>query len=158
MIYIFDTNSFRELEHFYPEIFVSVWDELDKLAEKGIFLSTREVWREMERGDLSPHLEQWLKEKGINKIFTTPSPEETQFITTIFSVKHFRALIGEKQLLRGTPVADPFVIACAKIKNGTVVTEEKYKPNAAKIPNVCKHFDIPCINLEQLMQQQGWKF
>jgi hypothetical protein len=71
---------------------------------------------------------------------------------------HFQALIGEKQRLMGTPVADPFVIACAKIRQGTVVTEERLKPHAAKIPNVCQHVSVPCIDLETFMQKQGWSF
>jgi hypothetical protein len=56
------------------------------------------------------------------------------------------------------PVADPFVIACAKIRGGTVVTEERLKPNAARIPNICQHFGIPCTNLEGFMQLMGWNF
>jgi hypothetical protein len=60
--------------------------------------------------------------------------------------------------MKGEPVADPFVIACVKIKVGTVVTQEQLKPNAAKIPNVCSHFNVPCIDLERFMQQQGWAF
>ena len=84
-----------------------------------------------------------------------------------FQVKHFQSLIGIQQRLKGTPVADPFVIACARIKQGTVVTEEGWlrpsdklvpKPNAAKIPNVCAHFKVPCVDLEEFMQQQGWAF
>ncbi|MCP4488071.1 MAG: DUF4411 family protein [Gammaproteobacteria bacterium] len=67
--------------------------------------------------------------------------------------------MGGKQQLRGTPVADPFVIACAGVKqNGVVVCEESFRKNAAKIPNVCAHFDVPCINLKQFMQQQNWAF
>ena len=45
-----------------------------------------------------------------------------------------------------------------KVKGGTVVTEEKLKPNAAKFPNVCAHFQVPCINLEIFMQTMGWSF
>jgi hypothetical protein len=92
------------------------------------------------------------------KVFTIPTPEEMSFVQTIFSAPHFRALLGKKQLLRGVPVADPFVVACAKIRQGTVVTEERYKPHAAKIPNVCEHFQIPCINLEYFMREQKWNF
>ena len=64
------------------------------------------------------------------------------------------------ETLHGTPVADPFVIACAKIRQGTVVTEERLKPHAAKIPNVCQHpgVSVPCIDLEDFMQKQGWSF
>ena len=39
-----------------------------------------------------------------------------------------------------------------------VVTEEIYRPNAAKIPNVCEYFNIECINLQQLMIREGWQF
>ncbi len=39
-----------------------------------------------------------------------------------------------------------------------VVTEEVRRPNAARIPNVCDHFGIGCINLEQLMEREGWQF
>jgi len=75
-----------------------------------------------------------------------------------FSSQTFQSLVGEQQRLKGTPVADPFVIACAKIREGTVVTEEQMKPHAAKIPNVCDHFNIPCVNLEDFMKQQKWSF
>ncbi len=97
-------------------------------------------------------------------MFRTPNAAELQFVAQIFKIPHFSGLIGKKQQLRGTPVADPFVIACARIHQGSVVTEEGWlrpgnaltpKPNAAKIPNVCDHFDIPCINLEAFMHQQG---
>ena len=158
MSYVFDTGSIIELERFYPNIFKSVWVKLDDLVEKGMFLSTREVWNELERGDFADHLRIWLESKGRNRIFTIPTQEEMQYVSNILSIKHFQALIGSKQQLVGTPVADPFVIACANIRKSTVVTEEKYKPNASKIPNVCKHFDIPCINLEQFMQEQKWEF
>ena len=158
MIYVFDTSSFSELKHFYPDVFKSVWAGLDNVADTGSLISTREVWRELERGDHGQHLNEWLKRKGIDKIFTIPTPEEMLFVRTIFSVPHFHALLGKAQLLGGVPVADPFVIACAKIRRGAVVTEERYKPHAAKIPNVCVHFDIPCVTLERFMQEQKWNF
>jgi hypothetical protein len=67
-------------------------------------------------------------------------------------------LIGAKQVLRGTPVADPFVIARAAVLGGTVVSEESFKPNAQKIPNVCQHFGIPCIKLGDFLRTQRWTF
>ena len=156
MIYVFDTSSLSKLKHFYPSVFKSVWLGLDELVNQGNLISTKEVWHEMERGNPDQHTNKWLKDR--KEIFTTPTMAELQFVAYILQVKHFQSLIGEQQRLKGTPVADPFVIACAKIKNGTVVTEEQLKPNAAKIPNVCEHFKIPCIDLEQFMEQQGWNF
>ncbi len=156
MIYVFDTSSLSKLKHFYPGVFKSVWQGLETLIENGELVSTREVWREMERGNNDQYTNAWFKKH--KEIFTMPTAAELQFVAEIFQHKHFQMLIGEQQRLKGTPVADPFVIACAKVKGGTVVTEEQLKPNAARIPNVCQHFKIPCINLETFMQQQGWSF
>ncbi|MDI6752342.1 MAG: DUF4411 family protein, partial [bacterium] len=47
----------------------------------------------------------------------------------------------KQERLQGKPVADPFVIAKAKILNGCVITQELKKPNAATIPNVCEYFN-----------------
>jgi hypothetical protein len=80
------------------------------------------------------------------------------FIAEIFSIKNFRNLVSEKAILKGNPVADPFIIACAKIRSGCVVTEEAFKPNAPKIPTVCQHFSIDCTNVQVLMEREGWKF
>ena len=156
MIYVFDTSSLSKLKHFFPGVFKSVWTDLDVLVQSGNLISTREVWNEIERGEVDKHTNDWLKQR--KALFTTPAATELQFVAQIFQISHFQSLIGEKQRLTGTPVADPFVIACAKIRKATVVTEERLKPNAAKIPNVCQHFSVPCIDLEVFMQQQGWSF
>lgn len=156
MIYVFDTSSLSEFKHFYPAVFKSIWVGLDGLVQQQKLLSTREVWNEMQRGNPDQHTNEWLKTR--NEVFTTPSAAELQFVAQIFQIPHFQGLIGQKQRLKGDPVADPFVIACAKVNGGTVVTEELLKPNAAKIPNVCQHFKVPCIDLEGFMQQQGWSF
>lgn len=165
MKYIFDTCSFRALQHFYPKIFTSIWEGLDDLVSKGDLLSTREVFNELQNQNVSTEIIQWSKNN--KNIFLTPTVEEMQFVSQIFQVQHFQGLIGVQQRLKGTPVADPFVIACAKIHNATVVTEEgwdrnasslTYKPNSPKIPFICNHFNIACTNLENFMIQQGWNF
>lgn len=126
------------------------------LVQQKTLISTREVWNELERQNISDDVLAWAKNN--KHIFTTPAPAELQFVAQILQIKNFQSLIGEQQRLKGTPVADPFIIDCAKINGGTVVTEEQIKPHAAKIPNVCQHFNIPCIDLEKFMQQQGWAF
>jgi hypothetical protein len=55
-------------------------------------------------------------------------------------------------------VADPFVLAKAQAIGGCVITTEKYKKNAAQIPNVCEHFNIPCMDLEWFMKEEDWTF
>ena len=155
MIYVFDTSALSQLNAYYPDIFKTFWTRFDALAAQGDVISTREVRTEVERSD-KDHTKAWVKANG--GLFATPTPQETAFVAQIFAVPLFRALIGPKAILHGTPVADPFVIACAKVKGGTVVSQEKAKPNAARIPNVCAHFGVPHVDLEGFMRDQNWSF
>ncbi len=156
MIYIFDTNSFIVLGHYFPDRFPSFWERFNAAIAEGDIVSVREVFKELEGRGNRPHLQKWIESN--KEIFLIPSPEEMKFVGEIFKVPHFRDLVTQKQRLKGTPVADPFVIAAAKIRNGWVVTEEEKKENAAKIPNVCEHFGIECTNLEGFMALQKWMF
>ncbi len=156
MIYVLDTNVFIVLTHFYPSAFPSLWSKLDDLAEEETIVSVREVYNELKQTSGSDFVQQWV---DLNKhLFAKPSNAELLVVQRILAVPHFQTIIGAKAVLRGTPVADPFVVAAAKVKNGTVITQEKNKPNAAKVPNVCQHFGIPCMDLQAFMTQQGWTF
>lgn len=84
--------------------------------------------------------------------------EELAFITQIYSVPHFRQNLDRKKLLQGGYFADPFIIAKAKIKDATVVTEEEHPPHGAKIPNICEHFGITCVKLEGFLAIEDWRF
>jgi hypothetical protein len=156
MIFVFDTSVFIVLKHFYPATFLSLWAQLDDLVGKGGVISVREVLRELEDYNDADFIQEWAKRN--KTIFAIPSNDEFLFVQEILSIPRFRTLIGQKAILQGKAVADPFVIAAAKIRNGTVVTEEREKPNAARIPNVCAHFHIPCLNLETFMKQRKWTF
>jgi hypothetical protein len=156
LIYVFDNASISRLKHYFPGVFTSVWKGLDEMVATGQLISTREVFNELQNGVPDKHVDSWVK---VNKaIFRTPSPDELAKVSEILCIKHFQSLIGEKQRLTGTPVADPFVVAAAIVANATVVTEELAKPNAAKVPNVCNHFGVPHMNLEGFMAAQGWTF
>lgn len=156
MKYIFDNAPLSKLKHYYPNVFKSVWTGLDALVGSGDLISTREVWNELQRGAPNAHVQLWLNKN--KHIFLVPQAKELVVVSQILAIPHFQSLIGIQQQLNGTPVADPFVVALAKVSGGTVVTEEVLKPNAAKVPNVCAHFGVPCMDLETFMQVQGWSF
>jgi len=157
MIYVFDTSAFVILEHYFPNRFPSFWNHVDSAVEAGDIISVREVLKELSaRKDRKEHLDQWIESH--KSLFLTPTPEETAFVRQIFVVPHFQQMVDAKHRLRGAPVADPFVIALARVRSGCVVTQESLKPHAAKIPNVCQHFGIRCCNLESFMEQMGWQF
>jgi len=155
MIYVFDSDALIDLfKNFYLNRFPSLWERFNQVAKESKIISVREVYNEIkERGD---RLSQWAKEK--QNLFQESSPEELAFVVEIFKVRHFQALIHEKERLQGKGVADPLVIARARILNGCVITQEAKKPNAAKIPNVCEYFGIACSNLEGFMEREDWTF
>lgn len=154
--YVFDTNSFRVLENYYPKRFPTFWSNFDGTVEAGTVVSVREVYNEMERLARTPWLLEWAKEHRDS--FLTPTSAEMQFVAQIFSIPRFSSLVGKTQQLQGYPVADPFVIACARVQGGCVVTQEAHRLNAAKIPNVCQHFGIDCTNVEGFLSRMGWRF
>jgi len=156
MKYVFDSDSLINLfRHYYPERFPTLWEKFDALASEGKFISVREVFNEI--GSSEDSLAIWAKEQK-NILFLESTVKELQFVGEIFEVRHFQGMIRKQERLKGKPVADPFIIARAKILNACVVTQEKNTENAAKIPNVCDHFGIPCINLEGFMKKESWTF
>jgi hypothetical protein len=156
MIYVFDTSAFRVLNNFYPSRFPSLWTGVADLIAAGRLVSVREVLNELNQYLEDDFLKDWARNN--RHIFVAPTNDELTFVAKIFSVQHFRTLISQKSILKGTPVADPFVIAVARVKRACVVTQEAKKPNAAKIPNICEHFGIDYTNLEGFMKKEDWAF
>lgn len=156
MTHFLDTNCLRVLESYYPERFPSFWRAFNKAADEGSIASVAEVRKEVERGSAAPHILEWVEAHP--EFFRDPTEPELVAVGRIFQVPHFQAMVGPKQLLQGTPVADPFLIAAAMVTSGVVVTEERYKPNSTKIPTVCRHFSVPCTTLEGMLTTLNWAF
>ncbi len=156
MKYVFDTSTFIVLKNFYPSTFPSLWKGIDELAGNGTILSVREVFKELHNFNDADFIQDWARQH--KAVYAIPTREELLVVQELLAVPHFQVMISNRAMLKGTPVADPFVVAAGKVKSATVVTQELYKPNAAKMPNVCKHFNVQCINLESFMAQQGWTF
>ncbi|MCK6454113.1 MAG: DUF4411 family protein [Alphaproteobacteria bacterium] len=156
MSYAFDTSPLWVLfRNYYRNVFRRLWQDFDSLVNTGKILSTREVLREIEGSPLEA-MRTWAA--AHKELFPAPTAEEARMVIRIFAVPHFQNNIERKKLLRGGLLADPFVIARAGVAGATVVTMETLKPNAADIPNICQHFDIPCLTLEQFMEAEGWSF
>ena len=156
MKYVFDSDSLINLfSHYYPERFPTLWEKYHVLVSEGELVSVREVFNEI--GSSKDSLGVWAREHK-NILFLESTVEELRFVAEIFQVRHFQTMIRKKERLKGKPVADPFVIARARISGACVVTQEKNTENAAKIPNVCDRFEIDCINLEGFMEKENWTF
>ena len=154
-MYVIDTSVISSLHrNYYRSRFVTLWERFDAMVTEGRFTSTREAFRELE--DQAGDGFEWAKNNS--GLFITPDAKEGAFVAKIYSIKHFQANIEKQKLLRGGKNADPFLIARAASLGATVLSMEQFKDNAAKIPNICKHFDIPCVDLRGFMEKEDWVF
>jgi len=157
MKYIFDNNTLTGIfRHYFPDSFPGFWDLFNEAVANGNILSVREVKNEINNYSRKDELEAWAKSNP--EFFHDPVVKELQFITKIYSVPMFFNSINQKKLIKGDPLADPFIVAKAYVEQGTVVTLEKFKPNSGRIPNICDHFKIPCIDLQMFLRQNDWVF
>ena len=156
MTYVFDNSPLSTLfRNYYRGRFPSLWQRFDELVVSGDIVSTREVLREIEDGAVDS-LREWAAQNS--ELFTMPNAEEGAFVAQIYAVRHFQQNIERQKILKGGRNADPFVIAKAAVNECAVVTMERLRPNAAKIPNICGHFGIECMSLEDFMEEEGWVF
>jgi hypothetical protein len=155
-MYVFDTSPLSALfKSYYRKRFPSLWVQFDALVDDGKIVSTREVLREIEDSPLE-NLRVWADDN--KSLFPTPTAAEAAHVAAIYQAPHFQQNIEQQKILKGGRIADPFVIARAMADGGTVVTMELLKPHGAKIPNICQHFGVPCLCLEDFMEAQGWEF
>lgn len=155
-MYAFDNSPLSTLfKNYYPARFPTLWRQFDALVAAKRLLSTREVAREIADSSIEA-LRQWAESHG--NLFPVPTAAEGEIVKQIYGVRHFQQNIERQKLLKGGRNADPFVIARAAVAGCPVVTMELLRPNAAKIPNICQHFGIQCLTLEQFMEQERWQF
>lgn len=153
---MFDTSSFIVLGHYYPDAFPSFWTMVNEFVVAERLISVEQVFQELDQQAAEHHLVDWITSN--RGVFKPPTEPELNVVAEIFQVAHFRQLVGQRQLQTGAVVADPFVIARARVAKACVVTQETLRPNAARIPNVCAHFGVECTNLAGLFQREGWRF
>ena len=138
---------------YYPSRFVTIWQRIDELVMKEELFSVREVRREIEENCPSEDIGEWVHRN--RHIFRKPNSEELRQVSDIFKHKQFLGFVTKKNILQGRPVADPFIVAAAKIHHGIVVTMEKFKSGGARIPTACETFGVRCIDLEEFLEREN---
>jgi hypothetical protein len=140
---------------FYPEHFPSIWDRLNDLASDGNLISVREVYKEVLKNCPEEHIEKWVKRH--KKLFIVPDEKELEYLLTLMKTQENRNLVKLKNIIKGLPVADPFIITVAKHRNGIVVTQEGHNPGA-KIPYICSKENIQCCSLRDFFGRENIKY
>lgn len=151
-MYLLDTNIIRTLFNFYydEELTPEFKRGFETLINRGELISVKEVYNELIlQCKKDSELAIWLKDN--KSIFLTPEMEEIIYIKDIYAQRNFQNNIAQKNILRGMPVADPFLCAKAKHLNGVIVTKEVYSEHAAKIPNICEYLNVRFIGIREFL-------
>lgn len=153
MIYILDTNIIRTLLNYFPKKgkrFEEVWEKIDEKIRAGQFISVDECYNELAR-QFSDKTEQYQWFHGHKDMFKNPDDKESVIISQLLLNPKMRETVHQKNILENRPSADIYIAAKAKAIGATVVTAEKFKPNSAQLPNLCKELGVKYISYDDFM-------
>ncbi len=152
MAYSLDTSGILDawVRFYPPDVFPTIWSNMDGAAKDGTILVVDEVVRELERKDDGIH--QWIKERPS---MIVPIDAQIQSLVGQIMARYPR-LVDNRKHRSG---CDPWVIALARARGLTVVTAEKptntlHKP---KIPDVCRALGVACLEIVELFRERGWR-
>lgn len=153
MIYCADTNAFIEgWVRSYPiEVFPRLWKGLEGLVAEGRLISPDEVKRELHRR--TDTLLEWAKQQ--EGLFLPLEDDVQEALAEI--MQGFPRLVDTRRNRSG---ADPFVIALAKVRGATVLTQETHSNSASRprIPDVCDALGVKHVDLLTLIRREKWTF
>ena len=152
MTYCFDTSVFINAwqRDYPPDVFPTVWNNIEQLITNLRILAPEEVRVELERKD--DEVLKWAVERAYMFI---PIDGAIQVAVTDI-LRRYPRLIDTRKSRSG---ADPFVVALAQIRDLTVVTYEKETRNMERpnIPDVCEALNIEQIPFLKLARRERWQ-
>jgi hypothetical protein len=156
--YAVDNDVLITLMRYYPPdkpAYHAIWDEIEALIKQKSIFSTIVVYDDiMKYLGKDDRLKKWAISHK-KRFFISPNEETWQFARDI--VKNFPDLVDKKRRETGEPDADPFLIALARSKGATIVTQErKDLPN--RIPMVALHYRVNSIDLHEFFEERKLKF
>lgn len=167
IFYVIDTSSIVHMEVTYPRSnFPNLWNRCARLINQQRLGAPDVVLIELKRQDVSVFgsLLEWA-ESHKNRLFYQPTDETIRQASKV--MKQFTHLTSQTSELEK---ADPYIVAMARERAMSptldnreiiVVTNEKIsKPSQEdrKIPGVCAFYDLKCIDLLDMIRQEGWVF
>lgn len=154
-IYCIDASALIDLRPFRRTVFVTLWANLDGLVAEDRLISPDEVLHELERGD--DELLQWAREQ---RSISKPIDEQV-WVLARDVVKGFPNLVDHTKL---TADADAFVVALALarpvslLSNCVVVAHERTRKGKTRIGDVCAHYGLDYLSIQDMFDREGWHF
>lgn len=162
MIHLLDANTFMESARtYYPmDMAPGFWAWLRSTHERGYLASVRAVYDEIMDGKKDDELVKWAKDMPPS-FWLADTSESLTTITKLGGWANDKERsYSEAAKAEFMASADLRLIAQASATGGVVVTRETSAPDAkkrVKIPDVCRAFDIPCLQPFPVYQSLGLK-
>jgi hypothetical protein len=157
--YCIDTSglTFGWRHHYPPDIYPSLWRDIEGAINDGTLIAPDEVLEELKRG--GDDLYDWVRTKNG---FFVPHDADVQAAVSAILADPEHAKLLYTQNATGIVIADPFVIAAAQVHSCAVISNETLmlnpSPRKTKIPNVCAALGVPHVSLLEFIRAQGWKY
>ncbi|MBN1347479.1 MAG: DUF4411 family protein [Phycisphaerae bacterium] len=149
MRFCLDTSAFIGAyeRHYPPDVFPTVWEEIDRLMSDGRIVAPEDVLLEMKKKS-----DGVVQRVGAHKNSFLPLDEKVQECLRGIMSDFPEGFVDH---LRNRSGADAVVIALARAHGDVVVTEEKPSGKAGrpKIPDVCVHYGIECCGLLEMFRR-----
>jgi hypothetical protein len=157
-VYVLDADVFMTAARSYYafDVAPAFWESLAREAGNGRLLSIDRVKDEIDRG--KDELVEWSN-GSFNRWFAGTAEDDI-----IAAYRDIMSWVqGQTQFLdyakdEFARVADGWLVSYAKARGATVVTNERFEATArkkVKIPNVCQAFNIPYVNIFELLRALG---
>jgi hypothetical protein len=142
-------SFFRKGGVYNKDILTTLWSKVNEYIESGKIISHTEVFKEIRKGykQVGKKDDLYLWASSRKNFFHTYHPDEIDIVKKIGCVNP-NFLVQRKEDYN----ADPWLIAQAKINNLIVITDEG--PGDSRIPGICKHFDVNCVNLMGFLEKE----
>lgn len=145
--YIIDTCSILSQKSDEPNrrsVYRTLWQNIDALIKSKDIVICSEIKDEVEDDSLTT----WLQ---MNECEVLEADSDIQCYITKIVNEHPRLL----NFTNMKSSSDAFLIATTMKSRIAVITEES-KNSPKKIPKICEAYDIPCYNVTELANKEGW--
>jgi hypothetical protein len=141
-IYCIDASALINITRYpgYPrELFPSIWNKLEDMVKNDELISHEEVYKEIEKRQ--DKICDWCKQnKNMFKDIDECQIKEFENVK-----KKYDSFYWNKEINKGGPWADPWIIALSICEDAIIVTDERDTQN--HMPYIAKHFNLKCLNL-----------
>jgi len=147
--YVIDTCSIlsqKADEAHRRTVYSTLWQNIEEMVKSKEIVICTEIEDEVE----DDALKQWLQ---WNSCTVLPVDAVVQQNVAKIVNEHPKLLSFSNMKSSG----DAFLIATAMTYQIAVITEEN-KDSPKKIPKICEAYSIPCFNITELAEMEGWTF